>query len=300
MASRLRRAWLARAAVALAVIAVPLFAVGSAQASVGGSPSSNTNGLHPDIRSADSLGTSDMQVCFSETLSNSSAVLSNFEDMWLVPYDSDGDSEGVASDLFATSIVIDPTNGDCVDMGFATQGGTLDLNQFSIASADAGAVIGTTAGSQPNLADSVTISSSTGNEGTEGKTTAPNLVGSAVASASSNTIAFEFDKNVDAGHVAATGFWYENAEGNFCISTAATAAGDIVTATFPAGPGTGGNASAGCTDNTSNSTASVADAGADRGALALTDRAVGQVDEEVRRINRGRVDRMVEVVIDLR
>jgi len=253
MASRLKCAWHIRALVAAAVLALPLFAVGSAQASIGGATPSNTNGLHADIRSATALTTSDEQVCFDQTLSQSSPVLSNYSLIYLTPYASD------ASDLTPTGVTLDSTNPDCVDLAFSTQGGTLDLNQFSIATALPDAVVGTVSGAEPNLEDSVTIGSSTGTEGTTGHTTGPNLVPDGVtgsglpSSAPANSLAYDFDKNVDAGDVDPTTFWYENTDGDFCFSTAAYADGNIVIATFPK------TSDATCAD-ASNGTASVADA----------------------------------------
>ena len=87
MASRLSRAWGVRVAVTLAALCVPLFAVGSAQASIaGGNPSTTTQ--HPDVRSATAVDATDVQVCFDKTLESSSAVFSDPTRMHLVGYSS--------------------------------------------------------------------------------------------------------------------------------------------------------------------------------------------------------------------
>lgn len=242
MPSRLSSTWLARAVVAAAVFAFPMFAVGTAQAAIAGANPSLTTS-RPDVRSATLLDKTDVQVCFDKALSPTSSVFATPAMMTLPAYTSG------SSTLTAISAVPDATNSQCVDLAFNSLAGSLDLNQFTVVTIAAGAVTGgSTTGGLNNLADSVTLSvnPSTAN-GTAGHTTAPDLVGSANASAT--TIVYTFDQNVDPTHVAQKGFFYEGADGTICFSTTAVAGtgttANAVTATFTTGtcaaqPATGG------------------------------------------------------------
>jgi len=214
MASRLSSAWLSRAAVAVAVFALPLFAVGVAQAAIAGGNPSTTSG-HPDIRSATALDSSDVQVCFDKALSSSSDVFTTFDDMFLVGYNTN------SNDLDPIGATLDNKNGNCVDLAFNTHSGSLDLGQFTAVVADRNAVQTSGSGGLFNYADSTTLLSSTTHNGTVGLSSAPDLVGpSPVASASStpNDIAYTFDQAVDPTTIDPTGFFYENTTGQMCES----------------------------------------------------------------------------------
>jgi len=207
----------------VAVCALPLFAVGTAQAAIAGGNPSTSNNL-PDVRSAAALDSSDVQVCFDKALSPSSAVLSNSSRIYLVGYNSFFNDE---SPIGAT---LDQKNNACIDLAFNTNSGSLDLGQFTAATVTAGAVQAL-AGGLTNYADSTTLTTSTTHNGTVGLSTGPDLSGPAPG-ATANSIAFVFDQNVDPTSVNGTGFFYENSNGQMCESTSAVASGSTVTATF--------------------------------------------------------------------
>ena len=230
MASRLTRAWGIRVAVVMAALCVPLLVAGGAQASIaGGNPSTTTQ--HPDVRSATAVDATDVQVCFDKTLQSSSAVLSDPTRMHLVGYNA---FSNFLDPLGATLVT---ANNQCINLAFNSHGGTLDLGQYTAVAIDAGAVTG---GAQPNLGDSVTLSSSTTHNGTAGLSSGPDLVGPAPVASPANSIAFVFDQSIDPLSVrgSTTSFWYENAAGNFCFSTNAVQANaTTIIATFPTATG---------------------------------------------------------------
>jgi hypothetical protein len=257
MASRLNRAWIARAAVAVAVSAVPLFAAGAAQASIAGGNASTSSNL-PDIRSATILDATDVQVCFDKAVSQSSNVFTYANDIYLVGYNS------ASNYLAPIGATLDQKNADCVDLAFNSHSGSLDLGQFTAVTALANAVQTSSSGGQTNYADSTTLLSSTTHNGTRGLSSAPDLVGPApvpTGTSTPNDIAYVFDQNIDPTSVSQTGFWYENANGQFCYSVGAAvegsgSSGSTVVAQFPtASPVTG------CDDTLAgDGTASVANA----------------------------------------
>jgi len=262
--SRLSSAWLTRAAVAVVALAVPLFAVGSAQAAIAGAGSASTTNL-PDLVSAKALDATDVQVCFDKALSsqNSDIVANNdYGDIFLVGYNS------YSNYLDPSGARIDPNNGDCVDLGFSSRTGQLDLGQFSVVEVGQNAVAASTGGQQ-NLADSTTLLTSTTNNGTTGHTTAPDLTGPAPVPASvadtgaNNEIEYVFDQSVDAALAETDStfskFWYEDINGNYCYGSAfdtVNSGGSAVYVEFPTtdvsgaggiGTGTGPGGNAGCT-----------------------------------------------------
>jgi len=254
--SRLSSAWLTRAAVALVALAVPLFAVGSAQAAIAGAGSVSTTNL-PDLVSAKALDATDVQVCFDKALSsqNSDIVANNhYDDIFLVGYNS------YSNYLDPDGARIDPNNGDCVDLAFSSQSGQLDLGQYSVVSVGYNAVAASTGG-QPNLADSTTLLTSTTNNGTTGHSSAPDLTGPAPVPASvadtgaNNEIEYVFDQSVDATRAISSStyskFWYEDINGNYCHGNAfdtTNSGGTAVYIEFPtSGTGSGPTGNAGCT-----------------------------------------------------
>jgi hypothetical protein len=210
MGAGIRRAYTVRAALTLAVMALPLCAASAAQASIAGGNPSTTTQL-PDLRSATATSASDVQVCFDKPLSQSSDVVSNPTDMYLDGYASDSNY------LDPITANIDSKNVDCVDLVFDARGGQLDLGQFTVATVDHGAV--ETTGGQVNLADSTTLLSSTTHNGTAGLTNAPDLVGPApvaFSSSSPNTIEYVFDQSVDPASIDPSDFFIEDATGTYC------------------------------------------------------------------------------------
>jgi len=224
MGAGLRRACTVRAALTLAVMALPLCAASAAQASIAGGNPSTTTQL-PDLRSATATSASDVQVCFDKPLSQSSNVVSDPTYMYLDGYASGGNY------LNPTTANIDSKNVDCVDLVFDARGGQLDLGQFTAVTVDNGAV--STTGGQINYADSTTLLSSTTHNGTAGLTDAPDLVGPApvaFSSSSPNTIEYVFDQSVDPSSINGTDFFIEDATGAYCYGSSGnvTAFGNTV------------------------------------------------------------------------
>jgi hypothetical protein len=234
--SRLGRAWLLRAAVCAAALAVPLFAVASAQAALtGASPSVTT--ARPDLRSATVTGVGTINLCFDRAVAQTSPVFSNkyYDEVFAVGYGSGYNSyENNGSDvthyLYPDGVQYEASSPQCIQLSFDTDGGALDLNQYT-AVAIAPDVLDQATSGDPNLEDSITLSSSTSHAGTRGLTTGPDLIGSVPNSPAATTdssgtgttynITYTFDQAIDPNTVNGAGFWFEDAAGSFCYSTSA-------------------------------------------------------------------------------
>ena len=213
-------------AISLAALGFPMLAAGSARASIaGGNPPTTT--LHPDVRSAVAVDAQDVQVCFDKPLSQASAVISSPATMHLIGYNT------LSRWLNPVAATLVTSNNQCVNLAFSQHSGALDLGQFTAVAIDGGAVA---TGSEPNLADSVTLGTSTTHNGSAGLSTGPDLVGPAPVSTPANSIAFVFDQSIEPLSVplSATHFWYENTAGNFCYSSnVAQVSPTTIVAMFP-------------------------------------------------------------------
>ena len=131
MARRPKRAWVARLTVAAAVLALPLFAAGVASAAIAGANPGTTAG-RPDLRSATITSSTSAEVCFDKALRGSFA--GNGDGFYVLGYRVDNRYK-------ANSAAVDPTNGDCVILGFPSgAGGVGDINQYTVLSVYGGAV----------------------------------------------------------------------------------------------------------------------------------------------------------------
>ncbi|MGI8904034.1 MAG: hypothetical protein ACR2IP_10330 [Solirubrobacteraceae bacterium] len=202
------RVKLARFAVGAAVLAFPLLATGSAQAAIAGAnPESTTN--RPDLISATLITPSQIEYCFDKAVTPGFAGITagNFH---VGGYRSANQTASTTQFPFPKA---DQNNPDCVIAEF-TSGG--DLNQRTIASVNAGAVQ-STASLALNNADSTSLTGSTTNNGTTGRTIGPNLTG-VVVDTNSNTITYVEDKAI-VGPVFPGLFYFTDSAGNTCRGT---------------------------------------------------------------------------------
>jgi hypothetical protein len=213
MAKRPKRASLARLVVGLASLAFPLIVTGAAQAGIAGSlPATMSN--HPVLRAATATGTTSVEACFDKTLNTNGTTPGDFT--------LGGYRAGNVSAV-ATTAPVDPTNTNCVILGFPN---TVNTSQYTVlrvtgnggASLAGSAVLGNTAG-LGNYSDSVGLGGESSHSGTIGVTTGPNLVGIVPPSGSnltSQSLTYVFDKPV--GTATATRFFYVDGAGNTCTS----------------------------------------------------------------------------------
>jgi hypothetical protein len=232
MATRLKHAWFTRIAVVAAAVALPLFAVGTAQAAIAGAnPGTTLNA--PDLVSASLTGTSTASVCFDKPLATAAGAV-NAPSFFLSGYGAGNYVAGTTA--FA--------NGNCAIVTFnpipATPPG--DINQYTIINARAGAVTAASTGVQ-NLSDSTSLILSSTHNGTAGNTVAPNLTAVTVSTATVPVkLLFQYDKAVVGISGAAGAFKYYNSAGNPCSNAAGTAAAsgtNNVLVDFTGGTGTG-------------------------------------------------------------
>lgn len=247
MARRPKRAAWARATVVAAVCALPLIAVGSAQAAIGGGNPTKT--ANPNLVSATvtSVIPAKVDICFDKALSDTSGMFdaSNFNKVELGGYRSANfvNATGVSWDGALTG-----GNPNCATANFNVSGSG-DINQFTIVS-----VIGEPAYSniavassngRDNISDSVPLTGSATHNGTTGNTTAPDLTGVTTPDLSTNTITYVFNKAVASNTAIPTPdgrqFFYENGGGQVCNGANTTApvvtnsaTGFTVKVTFPA------------------------------------------------------------------
>jgi hypothetical protein len=231
MARQLRRAWFARLAVVAAVFALPLLASSVAQAGIAGSNQPTTTG-RPDLRSFTLTSATSAEVCFDKTL-NSGAIFTDGDGFWLAGYRSHNHYK-------ANSAAVDPTNGDCVIVGFPSSVG--DPNQYTVGTVTAGTVQDNLT-SLTNNGDSVGLTGSTSNNGTTGHTTGPDLNGILTPSGTdqaNNNLEFVFDQAIAQSTVYGTNFYFVDTGGNICFgdnsatnNVSNSAAGATVTIHFP-------------------------------------------------------------------
>jgi hypothetical protein len=234
MANRLRFAWFTRIAVVAAAFALPLFAVGSAQAAIAGAnPASTTN--QPDLSSATITGVNTVQVCFDKALSSSSALFGTPAAAWVGGYAANTGPQGQSTPATAAL----DSNTKCADLTFAGASSQIDLNQFTVATVKNGAVAAATGGAT-NLYDSTTLTGSTTHNGTTGLSTGPDLVGTVAPTSSdvtNKTVTYVFDQNVS-GTPTAANFWIEDASGNHCTGSAiGGVSGSAIVVAFSGLPG---------------------------------------------------------------
>ena len=209
MARRPKRAWVARLTVAAAVLALPLFAAGVASAAIAAANPGTTAG-RPDLRSVTLTSSTSAEVCFDKGL-NTSTIAGNGNGFYVLGYRVDNRYK-------ANSAAVDPTNGDCVILGFPSgAGGVGDINQYTVLSVYGGTVTDNLTG-LPNNADSVALTGSTTNNGTTGHTTGPDLVGILTPSGqdqANNALEYQFDQSI-ASTPNATDFYFMDSGGNIC------------------------------------------------------------------------------------
>jgi hypothetical protein len=224
MAERLKRASFVRIAVGLAALALPLFAVGTAQAAIAGAPAESTIN-RPDLVSATALTNTTVDFCFDKPINNAAFTGGNFA---IGGYRS-------ARFVTATSAVLEQTfvtNNTCVRATFAATLG--DIGQYTYASVNTGAV-STVPGVSNPLVDSTTLTVPAAlnptHNGTTGFTVAPDLVG-VTTDATGNTITYTEDQAVA---TAPGTFTFVRSGGSTCTGTAAPPSGNTVTVAFPVG-----------------------------------------------------------------
>ncbi|MFZ0388480.1 MAG: hypothetical protein WAL22_22655 [Solirubrobacteraceae bacterium] len=222
MAERLKRASFVRIAVGLAALALPLFAVGTAQAAIAGAPAESTIN-RPDLVSATALTNTSVDFCFDKAINNAAFAGGNFA---IGGYRQ-------ARFVTATSAVLEQTfvtNNTCVRATFPATVG--DIGQYTYGSVNTGAV-STVPGATNPLVDSTTLTVPAAlnptHNGTTGFTVAPDLVG-VTTDATTNTVTYTEDQVVA---TAAGPFTLVRSGGSVCTSTGVTANGDnTVTVAF--------------------------------------------------------------------
>ena len=220
MADRLKRAPRARLLVALAVLAFPLLAVGTAQAAIAGAPPEQTSN-RPDLVSATALNGNMVDFCFDKVLNNT-----GFDPA--LNFALGGYRAGRS--VRATGAFLEQTfdhSGKCVRAIFVSGngGGTEigDIGQYTVAQVNAGAVQTTATVTNPNV-DSVTLtvpaSLNPTHNGTAGFTAGPDLV-SVFPDPTTNTITYSFDQNLLAlGAPVAGDFYFTRSGGTQCTGVA--------------------------------------------------------------------------------
>jgi len=231
MAERLKRASFARIAVGMAALAFPLFAVGTAQAAIGGAPAEVTSAA-PDLVSATAIDSTDVDYCFDKTINNS-GFAGAAGDYTLTGYRS-------GRTVTATSAALEISFGtpnQCVRASFSSSIG--DIGQYTVARV-AALSVETPQLNFNQLPDSTTLtvpaSLSPTHNGTTGFTVGPDLQ-SVSTDATTNTVTYLFDQNVvtnGAGGGAPFGpdFYLETPGALTCMGTAAAGSGDSVTVVF--------------------------------------------------------------------
>ncbi len=212
MARRLKGAWFTRAAVVAAVCALPLIAVGSAQAAIAGANAPTTS--LPDLRSATITSFTPAQVdfCFDKALDPTSQMFNNPGAFLFV--DGYRANNFVATSSATWDGAVSGGNPNCAKASF-TLSLNGDINQYTVFTVEAGGAK-TSAGGTTNISDSVALVGSTTHNGTTGNTTAPDLTG-VVPATSTNSITYSFNKATSPLiGVDPQKFWYEDARGDVC------------------------------------------------------------------------------------
>jgi hypothetical protein len=117
--------------------------------------------------------------------------------------------------------------------------GTVDLNQYTIGTVNAGAVVSNVR-AESNNSDSTALTGSTTHNGTTGNTIAPDLTGVTVIT-SANTVNYVFNKNIGGAEVTpGIGFYIINSGGQVCRQTNPafiSFSANVVTVVFPTAGG---------------------------------------------------------------
>jgi hypothetical protein len=234
MASRPKRATLARAAVGLVALAGPLFASSAAQAAIAGAPQPSFTGT-PSLLSAtiDSTTPNLVHFCFNDSLDQTISLFNTEFSLYFY---------AVAQRETAGSVAYDSSHPNCVLARFVGTGanGGADLAQGTVASVVGGSVYGFPSGSGssvPNYADSVPLTGSNTHTGTSGNESVPDLAGvQPPVSGSPYTYTYVFNKQVQAP--TANDFYVVPAAGSpsagVIRGTSATQInGNTVAVTFP-------------------------------------------------------------------
>jgi hypothetical protein len=212
MARRLKRGWVARLTVAAAVLALPLFAASVASASIAGANPGTTVG-RPDLRSATLTSSTSAEFCFDKTLTSGGIPIGG-AGFYVQGYRVDNRFE-------ANSAAIDPTNGQCVIVGFSSNVG--DINQYTIGTVVGGTVSDNLTGLFNN-SDAVALTGSSSTNGTTGHTTGPDLTGILTPSGTdqvNNNLEFTFDQSLAAAP-SGTDFYFMDSGGNICWGDGST------------------------------------------------------------------------------
>lgn len=238
MADRLKRAPRVRLLVALAVLAFPLLAVGTAQAAVAFAPAEQTSN-RPDLLSATAISSNSVDFCFDKVLNNPGFAGTNFA---LGGYRAGRWVQAASAFLEQT---VDHS-GKCVraifTSGNAGTGNTPppqqigDIGQYTVGEVTAGAVQTTAAIANPNV-DSVALtvpaSLNPTHNGTTGFTAGPDLT-NVLVDPTTNTITYVFDQNVSTTAAPLFGnFYFTRSGGTQCFGAAAPVVSDnMVTIAF--------------------------------------------------------------------
>jgi len=186
-----RSARFVRFVVAAAVLASPLVSAGVAQAALAGASAQTST--RPDLRSATIVAgsaTPQVRYCFDESLGSSLTLTpTNFR------------IGGYRSGTFLNGAIAnyDQNNENCVIITFSTASGggsgPVDLASYSIAQVSANAVIKRLTPGTLNDADSTALQGGTSQNGTRGRSAAPDLIGVSVDS-TNQQITYIYDQNV--------------------------------------------------------------------------------------------------------
>ena len=240
MASRHRRAWFARAAVAAAVSAASLLAASSALAALGATAHVTTPN-RPDLVSVTITDSTDAVFCFDKNLNSTflktgSALTDSF---FLGGYRT-------AHQHYPQSVTFVNAATNCADANYPTAIDTGQLTYGTVLGFDGPnggspvvSTYGGTSANNGNNTDSVPITYGAGtpgsHEGTRGLTVAPNLIGPGALTSSNtqtNSVTFNFDKWVHT--VNATDFYIEDAAGNRCFGGGTSGEGTALQQGLPA------------------------------------------------------------------
>lgn len=192
MSFRFRRASV-RLAVGLIATAIPLVGASVAQAAMAGGNQMVTTS-RPDLVSVAATGATSATFCFDKTLT----AIADVGGFYLGGYKADATAK-------STNAVI---NGKCANV-------TVTVSPwFTFGTVGEGAVRAANIG---NRADSVALGGSNTNNGTRGRSTAPDLTGISVVSGSPQQIAFTFDEPVNGAAVVGNGgFHFVTSQGVNC------------------------------------------------------------------------------------
>ena len=183
-----------RVAVGLIATAIPLVGASVAQAAMAGANRLVTTS-RPDLVSVVATGANSGRFCFDKPI----VSIADQGGFIFGGYKSDATTN-------STSATIVSSNTNCVEANISFS------PWFSYGQVSEGAV--RAAGNVGNRADSVALGGSTTNNGTRGRSTAPDLAGISVVQGTPQQIAFTFDEPVDASSiVGSSGFHFVTSSG---------------------------------------------------------------------------------------